>query len=188
METQKIDVKIFTADGSHPAMSELVPVFHSWIQQRKVQDELLIDVANYAHVPSGPGVMLIGHEGHYALDLSEGKPGLLYSQRRPPAGLDAPQALQRALSHALQACALLEAESALSTPLRFRADRLLVRFNDRLNAPNRASTWELAKPLYQPLFERWLGAHVQLEPTPAGRDLFGFYVVSPLQRLPALVN
>jgi hypothetical protein len=151
-------------------------VFHTWIQERRVPDELLIDVANYAHVPNGPGVMLIGHQGHYALDVTDGKPGLLYTQRHAPGGLDFAQALTRALRQAFRACALLEAESSLSKPLRFRTDGWVVRVNDRLHAPNEQATWERAEPACRTALTPLLGDGINLEPLPFGRDLFGFRV------------
>ncbi len=182
MDTQKVEVKIFTTDGSHPALSEFVPVFHSWIQQHRVPGELLIDVANYAHVPDGPGVMLIGHEGNYSLDLTSGEPGLLYSQRRPAAELDFSQALTRAVRHALLACSLLEGEDAFSQPLRFRTDRWLVRINDRLHAPNEPSTWERVQAASRAALSSVLGEQITLQPVAPGRELFGFHVKHPTQR------
>ncbi len=177
MDTRKIDVKVFVEGDSLPALSELVPVFHGWIQQRRVPDELLIDVANYAHVPDGPGVMLIGHEGHYSLELTGGA-GLLYSQRRPSGELDFTQALSRAVRQTLLACSLLEGESSLSTPLRFRADRWFVRINDRLHAPNQPSTWERVEPACRAALSRLWGEELTLAPVAPGRELFGFHVSS----------
>ena len=48
----------------------------------------MIDVANYAHVPKGPGVALIGHGTDYFIDEGEGRLGLLYNRKRgaPDAG------------------------------------------------------------------------------------------------------
>lgn len=175
MDTHKIDVKVFAVDGPQPALSELIPVFHTWIQEHRVKDELLIDVANYAHVPSGPGVMLIGHEGHYGFDLTDGNPGLLYTQRRVQ-NIDFAQALTRALRQAFRACALLEAERTLSTPLRFRTDSWIVRVNDRLHAPNEPATWERAEPVCRAALTPLLGTNLELEPLPFGRTLFGFRV------------
>lgn len=181
MNTHKIDVKIFT-EGAHPPLAELVPVFHSWIQQRRVSDELLIDVANYAHVPDGPGVMLIGHEGNYSFDLIGGEPGVLYSQRRPSGALALAEALTRSVRKALFACSLLVAESSLSRPLQVRTDRWLVRINDRLAAPNQPETWERVQPVARAALSRVLGEDVRLEPAGYGREVFGFFVSHPLKQ------
>ena len=49
-------------------LEEFIPVFHDWIQTQQLA-ELLIDVADYRHVPHGPGVVLVAHDAHYAMDL-----------------------------------------------------------------------------------------------------------------------
>ena len=57
-ELQRIGVKLFMVDGVSVRPREFVPVFHRWIQTQAVRDQLLIDVADYEHVPEGPGVLL----------------------------------------------------------------------------------------------------------------------------------
>ena len=47
---------------------DYIPLFHGWIQEKIIPDHLLIDVADYSHIPDGPGIMLIAHEGHFSLD------------------------------------------------------------------------------------------------------------------------
>ena len=64
MQAQKLQVKFFA--NAEISETALVPVFHDWIRERVVPDELLIDVADYSHVPDGPGVMIIGHHADYA--------------------------------------------------------------------------------------------------------------------------
>ena len=59
---------------------QLIPVFHRWIREQAMP-ELLIDVADYSHVPAGPGVMVIGHEANYSVDNRENRLGLLYNRR-----------------------------------------------------------------------------------------------------------
>ena len=65
MDLNKFGIKFFAQDADGFAILKLIPVYHRWIQQNALED-LLIDVADYSHVPSGPGVMLIAHEGNYA--------------------------------------------------------------------------------------------------------------------------
>src|SRR5258708_12787722 len=80
-----IGVKIFEQSGAELQAGTAILVFHRWIQ-RGGQPELLIDVADYAHVPAGPGVVLVGHEGSYSLDNADNRLGLLY-QRKEKSGL-----------------------------------------------------------------------------------------------------
>ena len=59
MELQHINVKIYVEGDLPVDPAEFITVFHQWVKD-KVLDELLIDVADYRHVPAGPGVLLVG--------------------------------------------------------------------------------------------------------------------------------
>jgi hypothetical protein len=146
MKFQKASVKLYLTDDSDFDQEELTPIFHRWIREGGIKDQLLIDVADYRHVPKGPGIMLIAHEAHYGLDEGEGRPGLLYSDRRDPVGPGA-EKLKNALARAAQCAALLEAEPSLKGRIEFRTDEFLIRVMDRLNAPNRKSSCELFEPV-----------------------------------------
>ena len=77
---QHINVKIFAVEGSKVDWHKLIPVFHRWIREQALPG-LLLDVADYAHVPAGPGMMIIGHDAHYAVDNRQNRLGLLYNRR-----------------------------------------------------------------------------------------------------------
>ena len=83
MDAHKLQLKIYLTPESARAvdLEDLIPVFHRWIKQRLLP-ELTIDVANYRHVPQGPGVVLIGHGSDYFMDEGEGRPGLLHNRKR----------------------------------------------------------------------------------------------------------
>jgi hypothetical protein len=143
-ELQRIGVKFFLADA--PDLGKIIPVFHRWIQNGSV-DGLLIDVADYSHVPRGPGVLLIGHEGNYSVDLTGDRPGVLYSRKKPVDGGLA-QRLNAVCATALRAAALLEDEG-----LRLRGDELQVVANDRLLAPNDGETHSAFQPVLDSLLD-----------------------------------
>jgi len=131
VELHKFGVKLFAEDATELDLLELIPVFHGWIQQGRLSD-LAIDVADYTHVHHGPGVMLIAHEGNYALDEAEGRRGLVYYLKRPVTD-GGRAALEHVLHRALQAARLLEAEPPPSAArLRFPLTELEVFANDRL--------------------------------------------------------
>ena len=113
----------------------------------------MIDVANYAHVPKGPGVALIGHGNDYFIDEGEGRLGLLYSRKR---GAPAPGAAARRSSsrRTLHAASLLERDLALAGKIKFATDELLFRINDRLAAPNTDATFAALKPELEALARR----------------------------------
>jgi len=119
----------------------LIPVFHSWIENRAPQDELLIDVADYTHVPAGPGVVLIGHEGNYSVDNTGNRLGIRYNRKAVLDGSNQDR-LTQATRAALGASKRLEAEPRLNGKFRFDGQGIEVFINDRLLAPNNAPTRE----------------------------------------------
>lgn len=155
MHTPKYDIKWFLDDASEIALEAFIPVFHHWIQSQCL-DELLIDVADYRHVHNGPGVILIAHDAHYAMDAAGGRLGLLYSRRREthPHRLaidDAQERLTSVFFCALTACQRLEAEAAFHGQLRFRTDGFILRINDRLYAPNTLDVFQAVYEALAPL-------------------------------------
>ncbi len=143
----KLDLKVLARAGSTAGAEEFIPVFHRWITER-VLPELLIDVADYSHVPEGPGVLLIGHDAQYGYDQSRGEPGLLYSRRRETSpALEGIGTLDRRieslLACAFRACDLIEAEPQLEGRVAFDRHRLELRVNDRLVPQDEDTSAEL---------------------------------------------
>jgi hypothetical protein len=134
----RISIKFYAINADNLKLDALIPVFHRWIQTHAVKGRLL-DVADYKHVVDGPGIILIGHEGDYAFDLSEGRPGLLYTRKR-----DLPETLPDILSEifrlALAAARTLESEESLGG-LKFDYSEAKITFLDRLNVPNTAESF-----------------------------------------------
>ena len=155
MDFRKINVKFFTEKGDQVPLAALIPVFHRWIQQDKLEG-MLIDVTEYTHVHQGPGLLLIAHEANYSLDEMDGKRGLLYNQKRAPekSGEDH---LRTAFRRALQACSFLEKEPEAGGKMKFAVNHLQVFVNDRLAAPHHSQTTEelerALKPLLDSLYE-----------------------------------
>src|SRR5439155_26999201 len=82
MNAQKLCIKLFLKDPAQLHGVKLVPIFQSWIQMHAIEDHLAIDVADYEHVPDGPGTVLVTHEANFALDNTGGRPGLLYQRKQ----------------------------------------------------------------------------------------------------------
>ena len=145
MEAHKLQLKIYLTPETARTLDveAVIPVFHRWIKQRALP-ELTIDVANYRHVPQGPGVVLIGHGSDYFLDEGEGRPGLLHNRKR--AGLAPAERLGDLARRTLHAASLLERDLALTGKIKFATNELLFRVNDRLAAPNSDATFAALKP------------------------------------------
>lgn len=173
MELQHVNVKIFV-DGQFPVDPErFVPVFHRWVQEQAA-DTVLIDVADYTHVPDGPGVMLIGLEADSSIDNTDGRWGLLYNRKGACDGSNADR-IHAALRQAADACLRLEQEFS-ADGLKFSRTEFDVIINDRALAPNTSETWEAARPDLEEALRSALGNDFSLAPHSDPRSRFGVSV------------
>ena len=151
---QKIGIKIFSDSRALKSTAAFISLFHRWIQQNSVPDHLLIDVVDYSHVYRGPGVLLMAHEGFFALDQSEGRPGLLYMRKQPlPGNLE--DHLKAILNIAVRTAKLLETEAdpELSVAFDYRHFRVIA--NDRLKAPAHDHSFQILRQALVSLETRW---------------------------------
>ena len=155
MDPQHASAKIYVDGDLTVDPARFIDVFHGWIKESSL-DELLIDVADYRHVPAGPGVLLIAHEADYSMDNAGGRWGLLYNRKAPLDGTAA-DCFRQALSSAAMACCLLEDELAGEGPLRFSRHQFDLSINDRALAPNTPETYAAVKPVLEGLLSEMLG-------------------------------
>jgi hypothetical protein len=162
MSLQRVSISLNLADpGTDPEV--FVPVFHDWIQRSAVEG-LLIDVARYAHVHHGPGIMLVGHEGDYSIDLSEGRPALRYTAKR-----DVPEGTSEAITFVLGRLVGAAGQAADVPGGQVDATELTVEIRDRLQAPNSPETLAALGPHIAEGLSQILGS-VALPPTPLHSD------------------
>lgn len=153
MELQHVNVKIFVAGALSVDLEHLIKVFHRWTAEQSL-DELLIDVADYQHVPAGPGIVLIGHEADYALDNADNRWGLLYNRKAALDGSNQDRFAQ-AFRSAANACLLLEKE--FNGELQFSRQEFQLLINDRALAPNTVETFETCRPEFENFLKSQLG-------------------------------
>jgi len=171
MQLQHVNVKLLVQNPEEAHLEPLIPVFHSWIENQN-GDELLIDVADYTHVPAGPGIVLIGHEGNYSVDNTGNRLGVRYNRKALLDGSNQDHLTQAARA-ALTACLRLEAEPRLGGKFRFDGQDIEIFINDRLVAPNNAATREAFDADFH-LFSRKLfrGKEYSISYGPDPRSLF----------------
>lgn len=141
MDLQKINVKFFVEGPGAVSPEAFVLLFNGWIQ---AADGEYYDIADYAHVEDGPGIVLIAHEANIAMDNTGSRWGLLYSRKQPLPGNNG-EKLQRVLKAALENCRRIEETPALEGKVKFRAGEALLLVNDRLSAPNSEATFNALK-------------------------------------------
>lgn len=133
LDIQRLGAKLF-ADNPEVIRPEVyIGMFHRWIQARDL-DGVPIDVADYAHVPKGPGVMLIAHEADRSIDFADGQPGVIYQRKRDSTGSLADR-IEQVVRAADDTASRIEADDA-ADGVRFARDRVELRFHDRLLVPN----------------------------------------------------
>ena len=164
MNLDRLDLKLYAQDA--PPAAALIPVFHRWISDGTL-DEIWVDVADYRHVPRGPGVLLVAHHAHYGWDAADGAWGLRVRHRRARNGRGpTPVAMLLAdvLDRTLRAAATLARDPELA-PLGWRTDRWTLEVPDRLHAPRGPVTLrELERAVRDVFTERVPGRVERVEP------------------------
>jgi hypothetical protein len=175
MQLQHVNVKLLVKNPQRVDLEPLIPVFHSWIEGQ-VFEELLLDVADYRHVPAGPGVVLIGHYGNYSVDNTDERLGVRYNRKAGVNGSNQ-DALRQAMRASLIACQRLESEPRLDGKLRFNGQEIEFFVNDRLLAPNREATQEAFHSEFETFFDKlFRGSEYSRSYTSGPRRLFGVSV------------
>ncbi|MDX1412303.1 MAG: hypothetical protein R3351_09115 [Nitrospirales bacterium] len=175
MELQNVNVKFYLEDESNLEPDEFNPIFQTWIQ-KGLTEELLIDVADYLHVPEGPGMILIGLEADYSLDHGDGRWGLKYNRKYPQNGSNLDRLIS-ALKTALLACQRLEEDEHLMGKIKFQTKEFEIFINDRALAPNSPETFEATQGEISQALRQLLGStDFSLEVYSDPRSRFGVTV------------
>ena len=151
MDLQKFGVKLFFNTNGRYSSKDFVPVFHNWIQDKAIDDHLLIDVMDYSHIPDGPGVMLIAHEGNFSLDQESQQPGIMYMRKTEIAG-SFTERFNTVLSTVIKAANCLN-DNNIGKPVDFTPNSFRFIANDRLYAENTADNQDLYKQKVQKILD-----------------------------------
>ena len=160
MKPLRLAIKLFATRAiPRGELHPFIAVFHRFIQETAIPG-LLIDVADYAHVPDGPGVILIGHDVDYGIDLGGGRTGLLTTRKRADeVGL--PELFRDTLAKTFAAARAIEADETVS--VQFAPDAVEIAFPDRLAAPNTASAFDWACKELEPVATAVFGDAARFE-------------------------
>ncbi len=160
MNPQKIQIKLFAQENLDASLESYIPIFHRFIRE-DVIDEMMMDVADYTHVPRGIGVLLVGHSADVAIDQGEGRPGLLFSRKREVPN-DAPL-IADALRRALDIAERLNDDNAVEGPTGFTRNEILIRFPDRLHVQNDEAGFSLVKADLEKALTELAGGQYELK-------------------------
>jgi hypothetical protein len=154
-DVRRVCAKLYTEQAVDARDDVFVALFHEWIQQGALPG-VLLDVADYTHVPDGPGVILVGHATTFALDRGDGRFGLLAQRRRPDS--DARSGIASVVRELLEVATRLEADKRLDGGLVFDRSILRIEVNDRLHARNTDASFEELAPIARDVIAEVLGS------------------------------
>ena len=151
MDPHRISVKLYLEDPAALDAEAVVPPFHRYIREDLVVGTP-IDVARYAHVVNGPGILIIGHQLDYAIDYAEGRAGISVTRKRDAEGAFADQ-LRVLAAEAARLSLLLQGEDGIGDAGRVGTGEALVTILDRYEAPNDDETLVRVEPALREAFE-----------------------------------
>ena len=150
---QKINVKIPLDAPNDFDYDVILAVFGRW---RLEEGEEIIDLADYLHVPGGPGCILVSHRWHFGIDFGDDQPGLFFSSRKGLKGKTA-QRIARVVYDSLAKGKRLLSENAIPETISPRLGELEIAINDRVAAPNTDATDAVVRPGLTTVLDRLYG-------------------------------
>lgn len=155
----RIDVLLpLAADASLPA-EPFIELFGRWrVDEARVARLGLNDLADYAHLPSGPKALMIADAFHLGVTWEADGPAVIYSHRGPLDGN-----LSARLAHVIDTAHALAGELLAEPEVPAEAKRpvdgaLTVVLNDRDRAPNTPEVREALSAALKPVLDARLGA------------------------------
>lgn len=116
-----------------PDHAQLIEAMHAWIREKRVTDDVLIDVADYAHMHEGPWALIVGHYTDFAYDQDWFGAGLQLNIKRGPRETPASSVesqIREALSRFKARVSMLQAADPSLADI--DESQLRLRLNDRL--------------------------------------------------------
>ncbi len=143
-DLQRIDVKLLLDAPAAPDLDPFLTIFDRW---RRVEDHPCdwVDLADYAHMAQGPGILLAGKRDRYAVNLNPPGPGLLTSTQSGLSG-GLRERFAAALRRARELNAALTSEPEFPADFQTREGCWEIFVNDRLGFPNDDATDARIRP------------------------------------------
>lgn len=137
-DLQRISVKLLCDAPDGVDIDPVIAIFGRWRQEEDDPADW-VDLADYAHMAKGVGVLISGKNEAFSVDETDPGIGLLFVGKNGFTGTDEErftQAIQRAQRHIQRIIAEPEWPEAIKP----RANDWLITVNDRLHFPNNEAT------------------------------------------------
>ena len=172
-DLQRIQIKIASDLRVGLRLDPFVTIFGRWRNEQHPAD--WIDLADYAHLPRGPGIVLVGQRCSVAFDLADPGPGILYTARKGLTGSHA-ERLCSAFAWCLDLSKRLSAEPEFPQDVRLRTGMLELRFNDRLETPDTPETDAELRPVVAQVLDQLFGSGGYDLQRCSDDSVYGFHV------------
>ena len=143
-DLQRIDVKLLLDTPPNPNIDVFLVIFDRW-RQRQDHPCDWVDLADYAHMPTGPGILIAGKRDRFSIDLNPPGPGLLTSTR---AGLEGSleDRVREAFRRARELNRSVLTEPEFPAEFSVSAEGWEIYINDRLAFPDSDASDSLVRP------------------------------------------
>jgi hypothetical protein len=155
-EIQKIAVKILTDAPQNLNLDPLLSIFARWRKDQSHPAQW-VDLADYAHMSRGSGIVLIGRFCNFSFDMGLPAPGILYASKKGLEG-EPEGRLRQVLRASLEMTRALLAEPEFPAAVHLNPGALELAFNDRLETPNIAFTDRPLRPAVVATLDQLFGA------------------------------
>lgn len=133
-DLQRIDLKVMARAPEPPPLDPILTVFDRWRREEDAPSDW-VDLADYAHMPQGPGVMMAGKREHFVVDTNEPGLGVMVQTRKDLDGAVEERFLEAFRRHLTLAVRLV-GEPEWPQAIQVESGKWLVAVNDRLHFPN----------------------------------------------------
>jgi hypothetical protein len=155
MDLQRIDLKALLDAPRDVKLDSLLGIFARW-RNDKEHPARWVDLADYAHMSRGAGVVIVGKQGMFGVTRFDPGLGLFYSGRAEYEGSFEKRVLESFRRHLALATAL-HREPDYPAELKTLTASWELSVNDRLNFPNTEETDRLLRPAVEAALDKLFG-------------------------------
>jgi len=178
MDLQRVSLKILTDAPVTLNLDPFLVIFSRWRTDANHPAQW-VDLADYAHMPRGPGIILIGHRCNFSFDLGTAAPGIQYLSKQGLEG-SSEDRLRTVLRDCFALTRSLLGESEFPSSVHLLTGALELAFNDRLETPHTAETDRALQPAVTKVLDRLYGpGKYSVKPEPDAGRRYGFTIAAP---------
>lgn len=136
-------------------LDAFLAIFGRW-RQNKDHPAEWVDLADYAHMAEGPGILIAGHQGNFVVDSARPGLGLFYGGKKDFEGSNDERIIE-AFRRCLSLTKALVAEPTYPAEMKLKPEAWELFINDRLQFPNNTETDAALRPAIKAALTKLFG-------------------------------